>query len=84
MSMKITVVTPSYNQGKYLEATIESVLSQGIPDLEYIVMDGGSTDGSVEIIKKYARHLAYWQSGKDGGQTRAICAGFERATGEIL
>jgi len=82
--MKITVVTPSYNQGKYLEETIESVLSQGIPDLEYIVMDGGSTDESVEIIKKYSRHLAYWQSGKDGGQTRAICAGFERATGEIL
>lgn len=82
--MKITVVTPSYNQGQYLEATIESVLSQGIRDLEYIIMDGGSTDGSVEIIKKYSKYLSYWQSGKDGGQTQAICAGFERATGEVL
>jgi glycosyltransferase involved in cell wall biosynthesis len=82
--MRITVVTPSYNQAQYLEETIESVLSQGIRDLEYIIMDGGSTDGSVEIIKKYAKHLSYWQSKKDGGQTRAIMAGFERATGEVL
>jgi glycosyltransferase involved in cell wall biosynthesis len=82
--MKITVVTPSYNQGQYLEATIESVLSQGIRDLEYIIMDGGSTDGSVEIIKKYAKDLTYWQSEKDGGQTQALSAGFARATGEVL
>jgi glycosyltransferase involved in cell wall biosynthesis len=82
--MKITVVTPSYNQGQYLEATIESVLSQGIRDLEYIIMDGGSTDGSVEIIKKYAKYLSYWQSTRDGGQTQAIMDGFERATGEVL
>jgi glycosyltransferase involved in cell wall biosynthesis len=82
--MRITVVTPSYNQGQYLEATIESVLNQGIQDLEYIIMDGGSTDGSVEIIKKYAKHLSYWQSVKDGGQTQAIMGGFERATGEVL
>ena len=82
--MKITVVTPSYNQGRYLEATIDSVLSQGVRDLEYIIMDGGSTDGSVEIIQKYAKYLSYWQSAKDGGQTQAIHLGFERATGEVL
>lgn len=82
--MRITVVTPSYNQCQFLEETIESVLSQGIQDLEYIIMDGGSTDGSVEIIKKYAKHLAYWQSQKDGGQTHAINAGFARATGDVL
>jgi len=77
-------VTPSFNQGMYLEETINSVLSQNIPDLEYIVMDGGSTDGSVEIIKRYSKYLTYWQSQKDGGQTDAICSGFERATGEVL
>jgi glycosyltransferase involved in cell wall biosynthesis len=82
--MRITVVTPSYNQGQYLEATIESVLSQGIRDLEYIIMDGGSTDGSVEVIKKYAKYLTHWQSAKDGGQTQAVSAGFARATGEVL
>ena len=82
--MKISVVTPSYNQGQYLEATIDSVLSQGIDDLEYIIMDGGSSDNSVEIIKKYAKHLSYWQSKRDGGQTQAICAGFERASGEVF
>jgi glycosyltransferase involved in cell wall biosynthesis/ADP-heptose:LPS heptosyltransferase/predicted O-methyltransferase YrrM/ubiquinone/menaquinone biosynthesis C-methylase UbiE len=81
---KITVVTPSYNQAPYLEACIQSVLNQGYPNLEYIIMDGGSTDGSVEIIKKYAPYLAYWQSRPDGGQYKAVEDGFARSTGEIM
>jgi glycosyltransferase involved in cell wall biosynthesis len=81
---KISVVTPSFNQAPFLEETIQSVLSQGYPDLEYIVMDGGSTDGSAEIIGKYADRLADWKSSKDGGQADAIRTGFTRATGEIL
>jgi glycosyltransferase involved in cell wall biosynthesis len=81
---KITIVTPSYNQGQFLEETIQSVLGQCYPNLEYIVMDGGSTDNSVEIIKKYEKHLAHWVSEKDGGQSAAINAGFGRATGDIL
>jgi glycosyltransferase involved in cell wall biosynthesis len=80
----ITIVTPSFNQASYLEQTIESVLSQGIDNLEYIIMDGGSTDGSVEIIRKYTRHLAYWQSQADGGQSAAIHEGFLRSTGQVL
>ena len=82
--MRISVVTPSFNQGQYLEETIESVLSQGIGDLEYIIMDGGSTDKSVEIIKRYEKYLAYWQSEKDSGQAAALNTGFERATGEVF
>ncbi|HEX4141741.1 MAG TPA: glycosyltransferase family 2 protein [Candidatus Methylacidiphilales bacterium] len=81
---RITVVTPSFNQAPFLRDTIESVLGQGYPDLEYIIMDGGSTDGSAEIIKEYAPRLTYWQSAKDGGQAAAINAGFARATGSIL
>ncbi len=81
---KITVVTPSYNQGEYLEETIDSVLSQNYPKLEYIIIDGGSTDASVEIIKKYEKHLAYWQSKPDKGQAEAIGVGFSRASGKIL
>jgi glycosyltransferase involved in cell wall biosynthesis len=81
---KITIVTPSFNQGKYLEQTIRSVLNQQYPNFEYIVMDGGSTDNSVEIIKRYADKLAYWQSKPDRGQSAAIVDGFARATGEIL
>src|SRR5881397_222083 len=80
----ITIVTPSYNQAAFLEETIRSVLLQGYPNLEYIVMDGGSTDGSVEIIKKYAKHLTYWTSQKDAGPADAIRKGFERAKGSIL
>lgn len=82
--MKITVVTPSYNQGQYLEATIQSVLSQNYPDLDYIIIDGGSTDNSVEIIQKYADKLAYWVSEKDKGQTDAINKGLMRGTGEVM
>lgn len=81
---RITVVTPSYNQAKYLEHTVLSVLKQGYPDLEYIVMDGGSTDGSVEILGKYVGRLAHMESGKDNGQADAVLRGFRRATGEIL
>lgn len=81
---KITVVTPSFNQAPFLEETIQSVLSQGYPELEYIVMDGGSSDGSAEIIRKYADRLADWKSAKDEGQADAIRTGFARATGEIL
>ena len=81
---KITIVTPSYNQGQFLDDTIQSVLGQGYPNLEYFVMDGGSTDNSVEIIKKHEKHLAHWVSAKDDGQAAAINAGFARATGDIL
>jgi glycosyltransferase involved in cell wall biosynthesis len=81
---KISVVTPTYNQGRYIEATIRSVLDQEYPNLEYIIMDGGSTDGTMEVIKKYSEHLAYWVSEPDGGQTDALIKGFDRASGEIL
>jgi len=80
----ITIVTPSLNQAKYLPETIESVLNQGYPHLEYIIVDGGSTDGSVEIIKKYQRHLAYWASETDSGQSEAINKGFRKATGVLF
>jgi len=81
---RITVVTASYNQGKFIEATIKSVLDQGYPNLEYIIMDGGSTDESVDIIRRYEKHLAFWVSEKDNGAADAIAKGFSRATGTIL
>jgi len=81
---KVSIVTPSFNQAPFLEQTLRSVLEQDYPNLEYIVIDGGSTDGSLEIIQKYADQLAYWQSQPDQGQTDAINQGFARASGEIL
>ncbi len=81
---KITIVTPSYNQGNFLEETILSVLGQNYPNLEFIIIDGGSNDNSVEIIKKYEDKLTYWVSEKDKGQSHAINKGFAIATGEIL
>lgn len=81
---RISIVTPSFNQGYFLEETIRSVLLQGYPDLEYIIIDGGSTDDSLEIIRKYERWLTYWVSEKDSGQAHAINKGFSYATGEII
>ena len=81
---RISVITPSFNQAAFLERTLVSVLDQNYPNLEYIVIDGGSTDGSVEILKKYEDQLAYWVSEKDRGQSHALNKGFERATGEIV
>lgn len=83
-NLKISVVTCSYNQGKFLERTIKSVLEQNYPNLEYIIIDGGSDDNSVEIIKRYADQLSYWVSEPDKGQTDALAKGFKRATGDIL
>lgn len=80
----ISIVTPSYNQGRFIEGTIRSVLLQGYPNLEYIIIDGGSTDGSLEVIRKYGKWLAYWASEPDKGQAHAINKGFQRATGQIL
>jgi len=80
---RITIVTPSYNQGQFIETTIRSVLMQNYPNLEYIIIDGGSTDNSVEIIQKYEPWLDYWTSEKDRGQAHAINRGFARATGDI-
>ncbi|MBX9653465.1 glycosyltransferase [bacterium] len=81
---KVSIVTPSYMQGHFIEWTIRSVLQQNYPNLEYIVMDGGSKDETVPILERYADQFAYFESKKDKGQADAICRGFERTTGEIM
>lgn len=81
---KISIVTPSFNQGQYLEETIQSVLNQNYPNLEYIIIDGGSTDDSVDIIHKYEDQLAYWASEPDQGQYNGINKGFAKSSGEIM
>jgi len=80
----VSIITPSFNQADYLEQTLRSVLEQNYPNIEYIVIDGSSTDGSEEIIRKHADSLAYWISEKDSGQAEAINKGFTRARGEIV
>jgi glycosyltransferase involved in cell wall biosynthesis len=81
---RISIITPSYNQAKYLEATLTSILNQGYPNLELILIDGGSTDGTLEIINKYANRIYYWESEADRGQSHAINKGMRKATGQIL
>ncbi len=81
---RVTVVTPSYDQGRYLEETLRSVLLQGYPGLEYIVLDGGSTDDSRSILERYDPFLAHWESHPDAGQSDALNRGFQRASGEII
>jgi Glycosyl transferase family 2 len=80
---RISVVTPSFNQGRFLEQCITSILEQDYPDLEYIVIDGGSSDESVEVLRRYERHFAFWVSEPDKGQSDALNKGFRRATGDL-
>jgi glycosyltransferase involved in cell wall biosynthesis len=80
----VSIVTPSFNQARFLEKTIQSVLSQDYPHIEYILIDGGSTDGSVEIVQKYSAHLACWVSEPDRGQSDAIARGFSMASGDVF
>ncbi|MDP4268387.1 MAG: glycosyltransferase family 2 protein, partial [Bacteroidota bacterium] len=81
---KISIITPSFNQGKFIEETILSVINQNYPNLEYIIIDGGSTDNTIDIIKKYENKISYWISEKDKGQSDAINKGFKVASGEII
>jgi glycosyltransferase involved in cell wall biosynthesis len=81
---RISIVTPNFNQGDFLEETIDSVLSQGYPELEYAIVDGGSTDSSLEVIRRHQAHLAFWISEPDQGQYHAIAKGHARTTGEVM
>jgi len=81
---RFTIVTPSFNQGDFLEETIRSVLLQNYPNLEYVVLDGGSTDGSLDVIRRYQGFLSAWSGGPDGGQADAVARGFAGASGELL
>ena len=81
---KISIITPTYNQGEFIEETIQSVIQQGYPNLEYIIIDGGSTDQTVNIIKQYESYITYWISEPDRGQAHAINKGLMVATGDVL
>ncbi len=81
---KISIITPSYNQGKFLEQTIRSIIDQNYPNLEFIIIDGGSTDNTIEIIKRYEKNISYWVSEPDHGQTNGINKGFRIATGDLV
>jgi glycosyltransferase involved in cell wall biosynthesis len=82
--VKVSIVTPSFNQGRFLEETIQSVLDQDYPDLEYVVVDDGSTDGSERIVERYADRLHWWTKQENAGQVAAINRGFEHTTGDLL
>src|SRR5258706_15441344 len=84
ISPRISIVTPSFGQGRFLEETIRSVLLQGYPDLEYIVLDGGSTDESVDILRRYAPWLSHWRSHPDDGQAAAVSEGWNRGGGTVV
>lgn len=84
MLPKITIITPSFQQMEFLEACLRSVHDQGYPDLEHMIVDGGSTDGSVDVIQRFAGHLAWWKSAPDGGQSDAIDQGLQRSTGQVF
>src|SRR5262245_36795152 len=84
MTPRVSIVTPSYNQAQFLEETMLSVLEQDYPNIEYVVVDDGSTDGSVEIIRRHADRLAWWTHQENAGQVAAINRGFERTSGELM
>ncbi len=81
---RLTIVTPSYQSGEYLEATVRAILGQGYPNLEYMILDGGSTDNTPAVLEHYCQYLGYWRSGPDAGHYAAVNEGFARATGDIL